>query len=449
VQRAEETGQDAAGESVTIRPEAGLWPLLLGHNGSEEARRFRQQLRLPLDRPVVMTGHQAQFWHPGILAKYIAADAFANARDASPAFVVVDQDRPASAALRYPVVEPPGNLAVREVLHTPRGASRAPVEDGKVPGFVRDGIAALDSAMRAHRGEPNFARRIAFAVRDLMRPLLSERAGAASLIFTTDLCRTDLFAQLVRQMAREPERCTTAYNAAAARHADAGIRPLEANPVQDRWELPLWHLPPDGPRRHVFAEDIDRIPMNELAPKALFMTGLLRLAGCDLFIHGLGGGGDGDSGYDRITDEWFHDWLGHEPAAPITVVTATRLLPLDVPAPPTAAEVAMARWRLHHAMHHPGEVGLSALEEQRQAIVAEIAAASPHIRAELYHDLQAMLDRYRFEHAPRLDQLRSSTRRTLARRGDRHILNDRQWAFPLYPASVLEALRAAIVSRFA
>ena len=46
---------------------------LLSHNDSAEARAFREQLGLPTDRPIVMSGHQAQIWHPGILSKYLAA----------------------------------------------------------------------------------------------------------------------------------------------------------------------------------------------------------------------------------------------------------------------------------------------------------------------------------------------------------------------------------------
>ncbi len=40
-----------------------------------------------------MTGHQSGFWHPGILSKYIAADAVASAIDGASAAVVVDHDR--------------------------------------------------------------------------------------------------------------------------------------------------------------------------------------------------------------------------------------------------------------------------------------------------------------------------------------------------------------------
>ena len=48
------------------------------------------------------------------------------------------------------------------------------------------------------------------------------------------------------------------------------------------------------------------------------MTGMARLAACDLFVHGTGGGI-----YDTITEAWFREWLGVE-LAPTIAVTRMR-----------------------------------------------------------------------------------------------------------------------------
>jgi hypothetical protein len=80
---------------LTIRPPAPEWAALLKHNDSAQATRFRRELGLPTGKPLIMTGHQAEFWHTGILAKYLAADAAAGALGADVAWLVVDQDRPA------------------------------------------------------------------------------------------------------------------------------------------------------------------------------------------------------------------------------------------------------------------------------------------------------------------------------------------------------------------
>ncbi len=445
-------------ESLTIAPEAGSWRSQLRHNRSPEALRFRGQMGLPTDRPVVMTGHQAEFWHPGILAKYLAADAFAAAGgEQAPgvAFLVVDQDRPERTVVRYPVVEARGNLGVREIAYG-IGGDPPPPGPGATPPFVRDGLRRIGEALAAHAGEPTVACRVAFATRDLMAPLLTERGRSARVLFASGLHRADLFGELVERMGREPERCIHAYNAAALAHPGAGIRALVADEVQDRWELPLWRLPPGSPRSHVYAEDLPGIPREELAPKALFMTGLLRLAGCDLFIHGLGGGGgDAGGGYDAITDAWLTAWLGEEAVAalaPVTVVTATRYLPLEsaaspapTPAPTLApAEAARAVWRAHHARHIPAELGLDGLDEQRRSLVGQIAAADRRTRHRLYRDLHHLLDRYRAEHSEELAALAERAESERARLGDPAILHDRTWAFPLYPAGMLDELREGI-----
>jgi hypothetical protein len=438
-----------ADEALTIRPHAEQWRGLLGHDTSPAAGRFRAELGLPTDRPVIMTGHQTQFWHPGILAKYLAADAFAASTGAAVAFLVVDQDRPDRVSVRYPVVEREGNLGVREVVYgaDDRAAPGRRVDDGLgVAGFVQDGLNRIDEAMRAHDGDPMLARRVALAVRNLMSPYLGPAGRAAPILFATELSRTTLFQELVQRMAREPEACTAAYNTAVAAHPGAGIRPLEANPTQDRWELPLWRLLPDGRRTHIHAEDLAGIPPEELAPKALFMTALLRLAGCDLFIHGTGGAGD--EGYDRITEDWLRGWPNQERAAlaPIAMVTATRYLPIAHGPEVTAADAERAVWRAHHARHVPAELRLLALEQQRRTLVAEIAVAAPPVRATLFRDLHRLLDHYRADHAGELKALARETAAARARAHDGKVLRDRTWAFPLYPA--LRGLRREIEGAF-
>ena len=64
-------------ERISIAPPATDWPALAAERFasiSEPARRFRAALALPTDRPVIMSGHQAEWWHMGVLAKFVALD---------------------------------------------------------------------------------------------------------------------------------------------------------------------------------------------------------------------------------------------------------------------------------------------------------------------------------------------------------------------------------------
>jgi hypothetical protein len=435
---------------LTLSPPADRWAALVRRRGDARSLEFRRELGLPVDRPVVMTGHQATFWHPGILAKYLAAGALAGRTGAACAWVVVDQDRATSAVVRYPALGGDGGLCVRTVdLAAPDDAVDAAAT------CVAAGLATMRRALAGTPAGAPLAERIGLATRGLFDPLLSA-AQNAPVLLATRLGSTALFRALVERMGAEPERCIGAYNAAAARHASSGIRLLLADPVQDRWELPLWRIAPDGERHRVYAEDLAGDTRDRLAPKALFMTGLLRLAGCDLFIHGTGGGGGGaaagdeQEGYDLVTQEWLHAWLGGEAAdlAPITVATATMTLPLEVPPAPTRREVAHAVWLAHHARHNPLVLGDTAHEQQRVAALARLRAAARPERAHFFRELTRVLDGYRQSRMIGLMDLEDRAAAARARLGDVAILADRTWPFPLYPQRELFRLRDAIHGAF-
>ncbi|MFM9997111.1 MAG: hypothetical protein ACKVU4_15085 [Phycisphaerales bacterium] len=449
-----------AREGLTIYPAASLWGgLLASRPVHESARRFREQLGLPLDRSIVMTGHQAEVWHAGILAKYLACDAAAKALGAAAAWIVVDQDDPAvSTSVRCPGREPSGRLVVRELELAEQARDTKPPADSSFD-YVNAGLARIIAAWAARASESPPTRRMAATLADLTSPLIPP----APTIFASALARTDLFAALVDAMRRDPGRCVAAFNTAARDHPTAGIRPLVADEVQDRFELPLWRLTKLGPRKRVYADELAAIPGDELAPRALMLTGVLRLAGCELFIHGTGGGGTGDDarheGYDRVTDDWFSAWAGSDAAvapllapglAPVATVTATRLLPMASETPPTAAEVARLAWRLHHARHDPGVLGESAAADVKRSLALAVRRERTHsaARREKYTQMHEWLDGYRAAHAGALEALADALRRGSAARAEANIINDRTWPFPLHPQSTLLRLRDEINAAF-
>ncbi len=456
---------DASVESLTIVPPAREWARLIASRPRPaHARRFREQLGLPPDRPVVMTGHQAEFWHPGILAKHFAADAAARAFGCTAAWVFVDQaDPPANTVVRYPARGPDGRLVARawDAAAGARGRSGF--------GCVDAGLAAVERSWIARAGEPTPVRRMIAVLSDLLAPLIPP----APIVLATELGRTDLFAALVEAMRRNPASCVAAHNSAARAHPSAHVRALVADEVQDRFELPLWHVPPGGTRRRVYAESLASTPVHELAPRAVLLTGILRLAGCDLFIHGTGGGGDecmrvgerartvphSHEGYDRVTEDWLGAWARSDGAvagplggglAPIAVVTATRFLPIAGEPIPGAPEVARARWLAHRARHDPALLRDERAAAAKRALVAEIAGARRHSRerSDLYARMHEGLDRARRDHASDLDALARRAADADARRADAAIAHDRTRPFPLYPEATLRGLRDEIRAAF-
>jgi hypothetical protein len=431
-------------ESLTINPAPASWGALLRHNPSPESIQFRRELNLPTDLPIIMTGHQPEFWHPGILAKYLAADAASAALNAHPVWLFVDQDRPDSITLRYPA---PSNSSLTVGTATVRKRNLPTIRDAHV--LVQPGIDHIRGAFARHSSAPTLSHQLASTLSDLIAPLISL---PHSTLFATQLSRTTLFQSLVQKMSKDPESCITTYNAAATRHASAGIRALIADDIQDRWELPLWHLPTNLPRKHVYAEDLPNIPINELAPKALFMTGLLRLAACDLFIHGTGGAGADASqhqGYDLITEDWFNSWFG-APLAPMTLVTATRYLPLSSSPPPTAADVAHARWRAHHTNHDPAMLNDHTAAATKHHLLDQLALLPRHsrTRSDTFRKLHDLLSTYRQSHSSELAALESQAHSAAQRFAEREVIFDRTWPFSLYPDSTLAALRDQVRTAF-
>lgn len=459
--------------SLTIEPSPERWGgLIASRRIDERSMEFRAQLGLRTDRPVVMSGHQAGFWHSGILAKYVAAQAAADTLGIQAAWIVVDQDDDDAESVRLPLIAEDGRLraavwrlrddqTVGQVPHAPTATlparrvtfqadalDGAPALDSVVPGLRR-----IEAAMNHHANGPSLARQTAEATRDLLSEL--GFSTPVHLIEATSLNRTTLMRSLVDRMLADPARCVQTYNAAVTRHPDAKMARLRtpaSGATEGQYELPLWRLKQlagDAPdvtlgRERVTTASIAQSPLDLLAPRALVMTAMLRLAGCDLFIHGTGG-----ATYDRVTDDWIREWLG-ETLAPTAMVTATMRLPLpsgagDLPDAPSAL------WAAHHAKHDPAMLGDAAAAAEKMRLVGAIRAARARGERPLaeYRAMHALLDDARRRNAEPLRNLTTLASHARASASQAALANDRTWPFPLFPAEDLASLANHIRERFA
>ncbi|MBK8270882.1 MAG: hypothetical protein IPK83_22260 [Planctomycetes bacterium] len=339
-------------------------------------------------RLVFMTGHQPQFFHPGVWLKNAAAAHLAKSSGhGSARFLVVDSDVPGKLAVEWPDDSEPicrvGRVAVRSFKDwqsyeqigpeastelamsmaalperidpnqpTPMEAFRTvfAMEGGKIHGddanYVARWIRAMKAvdAMHGVRGLDYF--RISHVMQYGNTAPVENDLGRAAWAF-------------VEHLAMQAGHFAQAYNAALAKYRIRnGIRGTQ-HPIPDlqidgeRIELPFWSISPNGPRRRVFAEarrgsgvnlyaenepigevavplpqpdDMctlmdNRLPLS-LRPRALAQTLFMRLFGCDLFIHGIGG-----AKYDTITDDIIRDFFQTVPPE-YTCVSATLRLPV-------------------------------------------------------------------------------------------------------------------------
>lgn len=179
-------------------------------------------------------------------------------------------------------------------------------------------------------------------------------------------------------------------------------------------------------------------------PRALLMTGLLRAAACELFVHGVGG-----QAYDPITEEWFGSWLG-ESLAPTAMVTADVRLGLQS-RKVDEKDVARAFWLAHRGRHDPSVVGDDAGAREKERLVGEVRAArelggdaNPHYRA-----LQEFLQGYRESKRPELLKLEQEAKELRGMMLESAVAQRRDWAFALLERESLMNLKMDIETRFA
>ncbi len=438
-------------------PDPGDWRAAMGAWPADAAaKRFREQLGIETERPVVMSGHQAGVWHPGIAAKWFACVAAAKALNAQPVWLVADQDANDPTQIAFPTISDSGELtrntwAISTADAGVSNARRGAIEPSAVPHIddnwaapgVENGLVRIRERLAAHAGAGSIAEQFARACVDLLSPL----CPSPTLVYTSHMGRTDTFGEIMDAMRADPLACVQAYNQAAKQHASSGIRTLQIDESTDRVELPVWELTRSG-RTPVFADGTSA--GNDLAPRALMMTALVRTYACEVFIHGTGGAGlEGDGGYERVTDQWWQSWRGKPPHAPAVMTTATRTLSIqgDIPTP---AAVQEARAKAHKAKHDPSLVGDAETADAKRQLLKTIDEMKERGQnpSPLFREMQELLTAYRERRAGDIAQLEERAEQLERRAGDAAIAHDRTWAFPLYERAQISSLCDQIFAAF-
>ena len=428
-------------ETITIRPEPSAWKHACASGEfvtSELSGIFRAELGLPVG-PIIMSGHQAEWWHSGILAKYLAAQSYAKLIGAAAVWVVVDQDTGTPELLNYPGER----WSVRRYVFGANGDEFRPLCERRsmVPEVtdvkalcpsVAKAVGALCTSLGSHVHEPTLAKQVMGAIseHDFLRSM------PMRMVFASQLNETTLFKKLVERMNQDPTACVGSYNEAVEAVPSSKMRKLRESSDP---ELPLWSVSKDGIRTAAKVSSSS----GRLMPRALLMTAMLRMAGCELFIHGLGGGV-----YDTVTELWIKSWLGVD-LAPMAVVSATRYArPSDAPRVVTREEAIEALRRVHRAKHHPAELGDHDAEHHRNDIVKRIARSGGGERIALYKTLQTWLRAHRERHDATLTAMESQARELQAAARAGGGACDRTWPFMFLSSSQFEDLKNEIDHAF-
>ena len=394
-----------------------------------EAGSFSARIGTPI-RPadedlelVVVTGHQPEFYHPGVWIKDFLLQRLSDETGATAIDLVVDSDGFEALEVHSPCLRPEvrvcrAYLAVGEADGCYACAPVPSLSDVEL--FCKAGAEHLSTLSAPALGH-HFAR---FC--DGMRAALPHARNLAELVTfarrrfeasagsdylelpVTAMARSRAFATFVAHLALDATVFAGAYNSALADYRQRTGTRGAAQPFPDLGregdlvELPFWLL--EKGRRTVWARTGDRPALVvdgddvcdladaasapdrlleaglSLAPKALALTLFTRLLVADLFIHGVGGGR-----YDQVTDDVFRRYLGIEPT-PFVVASMTVYLPLGARVV-TDAEVEAATMALNRLRQNPDQMlddiefettaehaAAAALKEEKASLVRAIAA---------------------------------------------------------------------------
>jgi len=395
-----------------------------------DRRRTLEHFGLDPSRPVIVVGHQPTFWHAGILAKFLAADALVERCGGQLVHLVLDGHRGAFGSIEWPDHDQDGSLRsniwnVREVDQQIAMAMQPACEPEACPPGAPDALGRIADALRQSAGASNAALQQAQALDLLMDP----HVGPRVTITTGDVMASPSGEALLQRMLNEAEACCAAYNKAIASDPTLDIALLGTG------ELPMWSVDEHSAMR---TARVDDPPGTRRFPKALWTTALARLVIGDCFVHGLGG-----LRYDGFMERWITAWLNERPC-PMKVASATVLLPLGTAEDWRAmrqARTAQARRR----RHDPALLRGSGVSDAKATMLQEIEAL-PMNSSERRDAFQRMHETLRAHPAAGAGVL-SPEERTRLSQGEA-IATSRTWAFPLHDAVAIGQLRHDIRSRF-
>lgn len=305
------------------------------------------------DQPIVVTGHQPAFIHPGVWAKHVVAQSLARALDGHAVNLVVDNDAPADTTLVVPTVEcenvglarvpfaslPAGHAYEQIVRHDVEIAERfrKRLEEVLQDRYQTTQLPAFFAGFQAAEGAEDWVDQAVAGRRGIEAQFGVELVDRRVSRF----CWEPLLLELISNA----RRFSNAYNDALRQYRSRYRVRGHQRPIPDlaiegnRIEIPVWAYRRGEARRRVYVScgettvrldaegelitefgcdvigDCTRWPIQPgtetgwmLRPRALTLTLWARLFLGDLFIHGIGG-----AKYDRITDLLISGYFGIKP----------------------------------------------------------------------------------------------------------------------------------------
>ncbi|MGA2499179.1 MAG: hypothetical protein ABSH20_15680 [Tepidisphaeraceae bacterium] len=342
-------------------------PFFQGTPLYELRARARQPLGQPVDRPLIVTGHQIEFCHPGVWQKQVAADVIARAVDGLAGLLAVDTDAPRNLELRWPGGSAP--LCEPAQLREAHWLAAIPQPSGERLAGFSQALAAIAAQWPFDTLLPSFAGalklhtpaggNLASLLSSAMRQVDLSLGVSYQPVLASNVWDSLPFLQLAHDILARALSFAAAYNRALEEYREKRGMESDGRPWPDllftpeTCEVPFWldNLGDGSRSRAVLhrgragwelsigadaftfsqfsrgwgvAEKLSRFLREHqcrLCPRALVLSMYCRLVLADLFIHGIGG-----AEYDQVTDRVIELWYAVRPP-PVAIVTATLYFP--------------------------------------------------------------------------------------------------------------------------
>lgn len=439
-------------------------------------------------RPLIVTGHQPELFHPGVWAKNVAISKLAKEVNGSSFNINVDSDVAKTTTLKIPTIDSEG---YDQTFRFSDANPPLPYEEwicedeasfSQLPDLVQPVAGKWpwqpvlpifwQTAVEAKRLTKNLPERWIIA-----RRTWENAHGFSNHELTMSRwCRTEFFGWLVNQFITEHARFASIYNEELhAYRKEHRIRSVN-HPVADLLvtsdliELPFWVWQTGTIQRgRLCARQLDGktqlvaliagketlVSLDsglstqhfsgwKIRPKALITSMMFRLFLSDLFVHGIGG-----AIYDELTDRIFaRFWNVKLPR--FAIVTATLRLPWDRQSV-TADDPRQLRQTLRSLQWNPDRFLNSstdnealALKKQKQHLMTtSVEGEELKDRHDQYESIRAQLAPYVANEQHRIDATLVQTLQQL-KRDEHHFSREHPWV--LYPEQELTRLSQAFSS---
>ena len=391
----------------------------------EIARRYTAQYRdVPAQfgsvtdaRPLILSGHQPELFHPGVWFKNFLLSQLAAKSEAVAINFLVDNDLCRSTAIRVPTRAADGSVIATSIpFDAPRDSIPWELRLLNDPECWRHFPSVVRKTLLSELAPPLVTElwgyaadaitrtgQIGYAIAEARHRLEAELGLQTLEVPLSHLVSTRAFASFSVQLLSELPRLQTIYNAQrknyrTAHHIRSQTHPVPELEEQHGWlEAPWWVYRPEAPKRQrLWVKLIDnslmlsdragwqtiiegRLECDQAAaqwldilsvgvclrPRALLTTMYLRLIVGDAFIHGIGGGK-----YDQLTDAIIQEFFG---VTPPEVIVASATLRLPTVATETIATSQQQRERLWQLKYH-AESAVGTKSNKAEAREAETLA---------------------------------------------------------------------------